>query len=52
MIKLITNFDQYGATFKPIIDGKNTHKTLIGGLTTIILYTLSFTYFIYGFIQW
>ena len=30
MLKLITTLDQYGAVFKLNIDGKNTHKTLIG----------------------
>ncbi|CAD8192237.1 unnamed protein product [Paramecium pentaurelia] len=53
MLKLLENLDQFGVAFQPNIKySKNQHKTVIGGIMSIILYGLSFAYLIYLLTQW
>ncbi|CAD8127639.1 unnamed protein product [Paramecium sonneborni] len=53
MLKLLENLDQFGVTFQPSIKfQKSQHKTVIGGIMSIVLYGLSLGYLIYMLAQW
>ncbi|KAM3133668.1 hypothetical protein pb186bvf_014214 [Paramecium bursaria] len=50
---LIKEIDQYGAAFRPSLKiNQSEYKSIIGGIITLIIYGLSFTYFVYGIAQW
>ena len=51
LINFITKIDQNGAPLRISIE-KDVfeYKSLFGGLSTLILYSLSLTYFIYGMV--
>ena len=52
-LKLLKEVDQFGAIFRPTIKLKSSeYKTLLGGVISIIIYGLSFGYFVYGIQQW
>ncbi|KAM3133672.1 hypothetical protein pb186bvf_014218 [Paramecium bursaria] len=52
-LSLIREADQFGAVFKPSIKLRSQeYKTLLGGLLSIVIYGLSFSYFVYGIYQW
>ncbi|CAD8092855.1 unnamed protein product [Paramecium sonneborni] len=53
MIKFIKSLDQFGASFQPnIYYTSSEYKTVQGGLMSVLLYGLSFSYLIYMIIQW
>ncbi|KAM3127314.1 hypothetical protein pb186bvf_020600, partial [Paramecium bursaria] len=53
LVKFITKIDQNGAPLRIAIEKDIfEYKSLFGGLTTLVLYSLSLTYFIYGIVQW
>jgi hypothetical protein len=45
---LLTKIDQFGVSLTPSIKTDNKqYKSMIGGVTSIIIYTLSLAYFLY-----
>lgn len=53
MIKLLKTIDQFGVAFQPSIKYTTSqYKTCWGGVMSILLYGLSFAYFLYIIIQW
>ncbi|CAD8113081.1 unnamed protein product [Paramecium sonneborni] len=53
MIQLLKKIDQFGVAFQPSIKySTSQYKTCWGGVMSILLYGLSFAYFLYIIIQW
>ncbi|CAD8169711.1 unnamed protein product [Paramecium pentaurelia] len=49
----IRKIDQFGVAFQPKIKySSNQYKTAVGGIMSIILYGLSFSYLLYSFVQY
>ncbi|CAD8182502.1 unnamed protein product [Paramecium pentaurelia] len=53
MIKFIKSLDQFGVSFQPnIYYSTSEYKTVQGGVMSVLLYGLSFSYLIYMMVQW
>ncbi|CAK68736.1 unnamed protein product (macronuclear) [Paramecium tetraurelia] len=50
---LLRNIDQFGVTYQQeIVKDEKEYKSVMGGMTSLLLYTLSFAYFIYKIFLW
>ncbi|CAD8203765.1 unnamed protein product [Paramecium pentaurelia] len=53
MLKLLENLDQFGVAFQPTLRySKTQHRTVLGGIMSILLYGLSLAYLCYVFFLW
>ncbi|CAD8145007.1 unnamed protein product [Paramecium pentaurelia] len=52
-MQLLKNFDQFGVVYQQeIVKNEKEFKSSVGGMTSLLLYALSFTYFIYKIFLW
>jgi hypothetical protein len=47
MKNYLKRIDNFGASFQPLINTESEHKSIIGGLFTLIVYGTSLAYFVF-----
>lgn len=53
MLKLLLSVDQFGVPFQPIVQNDSKlFKSLVGGIFTIVIYSLTLAYFVYVVYRW